>query len=165
MQTPSLPGLTKSCMNRYLYLYLLVSVRLVSVFLSSSQNALLLCASHLLFFKHTKLIPILAVLYLLFPLLWIFVGSVPYSSGLSLNVFFSGRPSMFIQSKKRNYVTSHLLSKILCITLVRPNYFLFVFGLFVLLLSCSPKPKIVPGTWYLLRKYLLNEFKVDLKSQ
>lgn len=30
----------------------------------------------------------------------------------------------------------------------------------LLLLSSSPKLKIVPGTWYLFRKYMSNEFKV-----
>jgi len=55
---------------------------------------------------------------------------------------------MFNQSNKSHHVTSHVLFKILCITLIIPDYFLFIFGLFDLLLSGSPRPKIVPDTGF-----------------
>lgn len=120
------------------------------------------CSSHLLFFMHTKLIFILEILYFLFPLPQIFVRLV---SILWILVWISSsqRPSVFINSKNCYRLTSHLLLKILCIPLIIstfPTYSWIFLKKLLLLLSSSPKLIIVPGTWYLFRKYMSNEFKV-----
>jgi len=87
--TDSFPDLSNKTFHKsVLCIYISSCMFLLYLYLSSSQNALPLSSSHLLFFIHTKLILILDILYLLFPLpVPELYGSSSCSSDLGLNVF------------------------------------------------------------------------------
>lgn len=114
--------------------------------LSSFQNVLPLSSGHLLFFIHNKLILIFDIVHLLFPLSQSCVGLVVALLILIWTSFL--RATIHVQPMS-----------FLKFFVIIPGYFLFMFGL-----PGSPKPKLVPDTQDLLRKYVLNDFNVNLSS-